>query len=441
MKKIYSSVSEEELAALHMQIDTHCKGTVNLDELVSFLLSKIEAYEALDYMHHSFPKPFQRVPMDFEQLVTGGTDGSLRVWFPNNPSCIETLKGHDKPITNLMQSIQVENIGQAPITSICYNIHNNELVLANSDITKCLGEGTDVFRESLTSHEKPLCCALYHSFFKRVISCCQKGEVTVWDILTGNAVMQFQVTPSKTNRHTFMSFDGQQQSLITVCQDGKLRRWNFSNGKELAVHPVTVQKDAKADTATLLTSADGYIYAWSVICTGGLLGKFRAVKDDEAVITTMSTDVNEEILLTGDSTGRICRWDIRRFGFKRQANNGPFEKRNGWLVSLCPPPLLESWQAHPTAVVSVECDPACTNIITAGLDCNVCRWTNKGICIGVFGKDRWDTTQLHPKEDPDEEQTENSDTDELFSVKRIPASPYGPNVGHNNNAIPVMWST
>lgn len=847
MKKIYSSVSEEELAALYMQIDTHCKGTVNLDELVSFLLSKIEAYEALDYMHHSFPKPFQRVPMDcqssivglvfqplkddmkyyysadfrcvvrpykkgqylsmtsngtlsiwndtfensrklslwtrenalpfshikkmcvrsmeyirelkqlvvanttqelifydcrllpvhievkyalvvdedqmttmnywsngtkavfsygdvagfltffishdvkkhglfchkafekislqkyptvyvstlirhdsrnfqcmkvhafndvcsqiryfpslhsiaicgnsfktmvvlglpkptetdvskeffnsegifdfftcveyapaVEQLVTGGTDGSLRVWFPSNPSCIETLKGHDKPITNLMyntkdqilislsedknvrvwsevgwlcrQSIQVENIGQAPITSICYNIHNNELVLANSDITKCLGEGTDVFRESLTSHEKPLCCALYHSFFKRVISCCQKGEVTVWDILTGNAVMQFQVTPSKTNRHTFMSFDGQQQSLITVCQDGKLRRWNFSNGKELAVHPVTVQKyvtaivcienrmfvsgrdskvifdldiegydngllkhaylkditsmdahgdrlitassngniiiwdhkngdvlcwidastsprtrmagesaqglreilpvqnntskskgtgrestnstapteiqmytsplivclktrDAKADTATLLTSADGYIYAWSVICTGGLLGKFRAVKDDVAVITTMSTDVNEEILLTGDSTGRICRWDIRRFGFKRQANNGPFEKRNGWLVSLCPPPLLESWQAHPTAVVSVECDPACTNIITAGLDCNVCQWTNKGICIGVFGKDRWDTTQLHPKEDPDEGQTENSDTDELFSVKRIAASP------------------
>lgn len=847
MKKMYNSVSEEELAALHMQIDTHCKGTVNLDELVSFLLSKIEAYEALDYMHHSFPKPFQRVPMDsqssivglvflplkddmknyysadfrgvvrpykkgqylsmtsngtlsiwadtfensrklslwtrentlpfshvkkmcvrsmeyirelkqlvvsnstrelifydcrllpvhievkyalvvdedqmttmnywsngtkavfsfgdvagfltffishdvkkhglfchkaFEkislqkyptvyvstlirhessnfqcmkvhafndvcsqiryfpslhsiaicgnsfktmvvvalpkptetdvskefynseaifdfftcveyapavaQLVTGGTDGSLRVWFPNNTSCIETLKGHDKPITNLMyntkdqmlislsedknvrvwsevgwlcrQSIQVENIGESPITSMCYNIHNNELVLANSDITKCLGEGTDVFRESLTSHEKPLCCVLYHSFFKRVISCCQKGEVTVWDILTGNAVVQFEVTSSNTNGHTFMSFDEQQQSLITVCQDGKLRRWNFSNGKELGVHPVTVQKyvtaivcikdrvfvsgrdskvifdldiegyesrllkhaylkdissmdahgdrlitassngniiiwdhnngdvlccidastsprtrmagenaqglreilpfqnstskskatgrgstkskalteigvnisplivclktrEAKADTATLLTSADGYIYAWSVVCTGGLLGKFRAVKDDAAVITTMSTDINEQILLTGDSTGRICRWDTQRFGFKRHANNGPFEDRNGWRVSLCSPPLLESWQAHPTAVVSVECDPAGTNVITAGLDCNVCRWTNKGTCIGVFGKDRWDTTQLHPEEDLDEEQAENSDTDEFFYVKRIPASP------------------
>ncbi|XP_073351038.1 cilia- and flagella-associated protein 337-like [Pagrus major] len=282
-----------------------------------------------------------------KQLVTGGTDGSLRVWFPNHTVCIESLKGHVKPITNLMyntkdqivislsedknvrvwseigwlcrQSIQVENIGQSPITSMCYNIHNNELVLANSDITKCLGKGTDVFHESLTSHEKPLCCALYHSFFKRVISCCQNGVVTVWDILTGNAVMQFKVIPKNTNGRTFMSFDGQQQSLITVFQDGKVRRWNFSNGKKLSVHPVTVQKEAKADTATLLTSDDGYIYAWSVVCTGGLLGKFRAVKDDAAVITTMSTDVNEQILLTGDSTGRICLWDIQRFGFKRQS--------------------------------------------------------------------------------------------------------------------------
>uniref|UniRef100_A0A671WUW0 Uncharacterized protein n=1 Tax=Sparus aurata TaxID=8175 RepID=A0A671WUW0_SPAAU len=169
------------------------------------------------------------------QLVTGGTDGSLRVWFPNNTSCIETLKGHDKPITNLMYNTKDQMLISlsedknvrvwSEVGWLCRQI------LANSDITKCLGEGTD-----------PLCCVLYHSFFRRVISCCQKGEVTVWDILTGNAVVQFEVTSSNTNGRTFMSFDEQQQSLITVCQDGKLRRWNFSNGKELGVHPVTVQK-------------------------------------------------------------------------------------------------------------------------------------------------------------------------------------------------------
>lgn len=51
------------------------------------------------------------------------------------------------------------------------------------------------------------------------------------------------------------------------------------------------------DSATLLTSADGYIYAWFVICKGSLLVKFRAVNHDDAVITTMSTDASEQTLL------------------------------------------------------------------------------------------------------------------------------------------------
>ncbi|XP_071326536.1 WD repeat-containing protein on Y chromosome-like [Trachinotus anak] len=515
-----------------------------------------------------------------ERLITGGTDGLLRLWVPHNTTrCKLVLKGHAKAITHIMfnhsdkifvslsadmnarvwseegwmcrQSFQVSGMGRAPISSVCYNTHNNELIFANSNIGKCIGRGTDIFQNMLTSHDKPVCSALYHSIFKQVISVCQNGVVRVWDILTGKTVMQFKVSRDKHMGLTAMSFDEAQRRLITVSQDGKVRLWNFNSGTELAVLPVTVPREVTAivcinnrmfvsarnskiifdldmegdahrflehkylddvssldvhentlitassngniviwdadtakvlywingsvsprtnwpdkraqgrtgipadlkkpkniidaeriplhkkstcltgakttvctsplikclrtrvvslGTATLLTSADGYIYAWSVISKGGLIGKFRAVNDEGAVITTMSTDVSEQILLTGDNTGRIYLWDIQRFGIKTQADKGPFENTNGRQVSLCPPPLLGSWQAHSKGVVSVISDPTCKNIITAGLDNNVRLWTDTGSCIGVFGRDQWDSTPFCPEENADQEQAERPRT-------------------------------
>lgn len=64
-----------------------------------------------------------------------------------------------------------------------------------------------------------------------------------------------------------------------------------------------------------------------------MLAKFRAVTDEGAVITTTSTDVNKQILLTGNSTGKIYLWDIREFGFKK-ASKGPFKDINRWGMSF-----------------------------------------------------------------------------------------------------------
>ena len=185
-------------------------------------------------------------------LVTGGTDGILRASYPyDNVHCKKTVMGHVKPIRHItlnirnkivysisvdnnvglwseetwvcLQSIQVQGMRQAPISSVCYNMYNNELVLANSDIGAFLGRGTDLFIEMLTSHDKPLCSVLYHSIFKQVISICQNGVVKVWDILTGKAIMQFKVTPDQHVGFTAIAFDGSQRRLITVSNDRKVR--------------------------------------------------------------------------------------------------------------------------------------------------------------------------------------------------------------------------
>lgn len=61
-------------------------------------------------------------------------------------------------------------------------------------------------------------------------------------------------------------------------------------------------------TAALLSSCmDGYIYAWSIHGSGGLLGKFPVDIEDkgDVVVGAMATDENDWILVTGDCKGHI----------------------------------------------------------------------------------------------------------------------------------------
>lgn len=525
-----------------------------------------------------------------ERLLTGGRDGILRVWRPHRTTCEKTLRGHAKPITHIrvnrkerifvslsddknvrvwsenawvcLQSLHVHHMGKCPVSSMCYNVYNNELVLANTGIAKCLGRGTEVFESAITSHDKPLCGVLYHDVFKQILSAGENGVVTVWDILTGKAVIEFKVTPNEHVMVTAMAFDYPQRRLITASYDRKLRVWNFNSGAELGVFPVTMQnevtgivcinnsvfvcernsniiydldinghdnkyleydylndifsmdghsttlvassvngniavwnvetskvifwlntsvspqvhmapkehqgrtgflhgdhshkkesdsiaghvcettadltnteveisllviclktREVNVNTATLLTSANGYIYAWSVISEGGLLGKFREMENEGTFITTMSTDAKEQILLTGDNTGMIFLWDIQGFGYKTEDDKGPFEDINGWCVSLCPPPLLRSWQCHLSGVVSVLCDPPCKNVITGGLDCNLQLWTNTGISIGLFGKDEWDDKIRNSQTQPSESLESLSPNSQIQNVDDLSAKP------------------
>ncbi|KAM6927300.1 WD repeat-containing protein on Y chromosome-like [Xenentodon cancila] len=248
--------------------------------------------------------------------------------------------------TSDRESFVVDCLEPNPISTVCYNIQNNMLVLANKNIAKCLGKGTDMERVT----EKKQCVDSPNQKVKRVdlkMSICQK-------VYTSTIVVSL--------------------------------------------------KTRKADerTATLLISVDGNIFSWSVGRNAELMGKFKAVESDHAFITAMSTDEREKTLLTGDSTGRVCLWDIQDFGFRTENDSRPLESLNRCNVSRSPPPLLISWQASTSAIVSVVCDPACKKVFTGGLDHNVKLWTNKGDCVGIFGKDLWNSSsakKAHPAEE------------------------------------------
>ncbi|XP_028293692.1 WD repeat-containing protein on Y chromosome-like [Gouania willdenowi] len=465
-------------------------------------------------------------------LVTGGTDGVMRIWSPNKKSkCIKELKAQDTKITHLVynieegvilsisvdmkvcvwretqwvctQTISPEGMKIEPCSTITYNLYNNELFLANSEIARCPGKGTKPLKKSVPSHLTPICSVIYHQDTQQVVSVSVGGLVTVWNLVTERAVMQLKATFDNSEGHTAFLFDESQRKLITVSPDGKVRTWSFHNGHQLPIlyptlpnestgfvcknnrlfvsvknnpnlfvldiegedhrilnhgllkdivaidthqeHLITASSegnvviwDVKTEevcfciiggvfpqgfvateeyqgyrdtlsastlyfarsstrttvnktsylvkclktreeslhTATLLTTSEGYICAWSL--KRGLLVKFLAVTEEGATITSWSTDPTEHTLITGDSTGKVCLWDIQTFALEGHPIQGPFLTMGKYSVSVCPPRQPNAWQVERSPVKSVVCDEDCKKFIVAGMMGKLTVFTNTG---------------------------------------------------------------
>ncbi|XP_070402661.1 WD repeat-containing protein on Y chromosome-like [Nothobranchius furzeri] len=471
-------------------------------------------------------------------IVTGGEDGKLRLWKNDGSGkLIRTLQKHTARISHLLhnpreqviisvsadqnmcvwseydwvckQSFRADHLKRDPITSVYLNTYNNELIVSNTDMAKTLGRGTNLYQETMTSHNMPLCGALYDSAFNQVLSICQKGEVKTWDLLTGEAVMQFSTRPDKPVGQTILTFDDSGRKIITMSDDLTVRLWNFYSGQEItarevklpnqatcivcrkgkmfisvkksnnilivdyrgfkktylehrfledvckmefhgdkliaissggsvvvwdvnafehennlesnqtsrkeAVEPICLKlslqpcsrdklirdgeckpegkdtfhigpivslraRDGSKGAATLLMAVDGSIYALSTTASSGVVGKFEATEKNRATITCMTVDEGNATLLTGDSTGKVCIWDINKFCVEVKTNN---ER------SVSPPPLVRAWNAGVSMLVSIIYFSADQRVITASHDQNLTLWTYCGENIGVFGRHNW----------------------------------------------------
>ncbi|XP_062316476.1 WD repeat-containing protein on Y chromosome-like [Osmerus eperlanus] len=153
-------------------------------------------------------------------------------------------------------------MSRLPISSIHYNRDTNILVLATSLIGVLHGavEHVDTSQKLKTSHEHSLCTALYNKNFKLVVSGCHNGVVSVWDILTGEKVMQFQTSPERPAEVTAMAFDAPKRRLITGSKDGIVRLWNFNNGALLLTLPML---DDNEVTGIIYINQRIYVSGWS----------------------------------------------------------------------------------------------------------------------------------------------------------------------------------
>ncbi|XP_059569036.1 EF-hand calcium-binding domain-containing protein 8 [Alligator mississippiensis] len=279
-------------------------------------------------------------------LVTGGLDPLIRIWNPyvtNSP--ITVMKGHVTAVTHVivsgyrntilsiskdkniriwdlldhfcLQSIPSRSIslGNCPIIGVYYNELNNVLICTTTSIgiLYAAAELMEGSGSEITSHDQPLCAALYNKNFQQVVSSCYGGVVRVWDIMTGQKMMQFKASEGKQTEVTAMAFDGAERRLITGLKDGTIKFWNFNNGDCLLELP---RLDKTEISGILYINQKIYVSGWSKRVAWYLDGKAGEVFEHKHWKCYHSEDIfsmdmhNNKLLVTASCDGDVVIWNI-----------------------------------------------------------------------------------------------------------------------------------
>ncbi|KAJ3193189.1 WD40 repeat domain 95 [Irineochytrium annulatum] len=153
------------------------------------------------------------------QLISLSEDKAIKIWNVRNLNCLQTLmdKVPHRP----------ENI----ISSIYFDATNRQLITGSNKLeTWPLYKNT---RHAIArSHDAGLVAAMFNENFHQVVSGCQNGTVSIWDLASGDKIFQFHNAHGKLEI-TSMCFDLTGRRLITGSRDGVVKMWNFNNGQIL----------------------------------------------------------------------------------------------------------------------------------------------------------------------------------------------------------------
>ncbi len=208
-------------------------------------------------------------------LVSGGYDAMVRVWNPyvtTQPVII--LHGHKSPVEHVVinsvkehvisiaenKEIRVHDLttqtciqtffrkmlpdmGPRMVTAAMFQETRQALLFATTTLAVLQHKEEEV--QQLHSHKNPVTIALYNPLFHQVVSACVESLVCVWNVYTGEKVMQFKAHKVRTNGRTMsvevtaMTFDPTYRRLITASRGGSVKLWNFNNGSCLRELPLS----------------------------------------------------------------------------------------------------------------------------------------------------------------------------------------------------------
>ncbi|KAK3091806.1 hypothetical protein FSP39_022754 [Pinctada imbricata] len=284
---------------------------------------------------------------DNNVLVTGGMDYLIRIWNPYvNSKPVVVLKGHTKPINHVIinsprnQIISVDKgknikvfsmkdqtcvqqlsgrivkLGPTAISSVCFNPATQKLVLATSQIEILERSEEDEKCIEVYSHRRPVTAALYNPVFKTVVSACRGSVISVWELKTGEKVIQFVNAHKIVERGveypveiTTMTFDGPCRRLITGARDGSVKVWNFNNGACLQQFDVP---GGLTITSIVSTHHRIYITGWCqlvhIYVDGGGEEYRKNWRNRHTDDILCMSHMNPNIMATGSYNGDVIIW-------------------------------------------------------------------------------------------------------------------------------------
>ncbi|XP_073166758.1 cilia- and flagella-associated protein 337-like isoform X2 [Lepidochelys kempii] len=219
------------------------------------------------------------------------------------------------------------------------------------------------------------------------------GQLHKEDILTVDYCPSLGLLASASFDGEIIVWDVESQSVYLYLRQTQPERSHPPVDKLLFLQHRSLGGVSK-DSAILVSSDAGSLRWWSVFAEQRQFGFYYAPATEDVAVTGLSTNQMNSVLVSGDTGGFIQVWDISDYGLSPRTQ-GSLEK----------PPLLCSWRAHNSIVVSVEhfMFGSDSFILSGSSDRSARLWTPDGKFVGTFGQEkRWDlknpSTFAHPKD-------------------------------------------
>ncbi|XP_076007836.1 cilia- and flagella-associated protein 337 [Genypterus blacodes] len=276
-----------------------------------------------------------------KRLITAAQNGTIKVW-----NLLNGLNLH-----------KLEPISDSKVTGVVC-LHDNKLLtvgwsqrIAQYDIAgaKDLYVKADMSWKSRGVHRSDILAVCQCSVMEVIATASHDGEVIVWRLDTQGPLVHLQVDA---------------QDGVVPPVDGLLFLQRRAGDRKLR------------NRGVLVSSQAGWLCFWSISTHTHTYGRFYAPQQPGERVLSLSTDqTKNNILVSGDTTGRLQVWDISSY-----ALDAPHEAA---------PPLLRCWKAHQGALLCVEVLEAADAlfVLAASAEGSAGLWTLDGDHVGSFGQE------------------------------------------------------
>uniref|UniRef100_A0A8C5R5F8 EF-hand domain-containing protein n=1 Tax=Leptobrachium leishanense TaxID=445787 RepID=A0A8C5R5F8_9ANUR len=275
------------------------------------------------------------------KLITGARNGTLKVWNIQNGHNLHRLQPVEEAEVTCVLPLRDQTF-----LSVGWN---RKIVLYDITNVENLYVSADAMWRGGHPHKEDILTADFCPSLGLLVTGSFDGEIIVWNVETQRVYLYLRKCPHN--------------------------RPNPPVDKVLFLHHRASLKDA----AILISSEAGTLRWWSVFAHQKTFGYFYAPNKTDESVFGLSSCENDNLLVSGDTSGFIHVWDVSQYGLR--AIDQLREDR---------PPLLFSFKAHDGTIVSVESFLLDSEhfIVSGSSDRTARLWTQDGKCVGTFGQSK-----------------------------------------------------
>lgn len=336
---------------------------------------------AIDFRFTDAHKDNKLTAMAFDatgrRLITGCSDGTLRVWNYSNGHMLKELTSPTED-----EVTAVVHTGASNHKRIAAVGWNRMLTFWDDDHLK-----SAPCSRQLKGHSADVLCLAQEA--PTVLATGDfDGVIIVWNVESG--AVRHRLTPPPPPAA------GADADKYAPATDRAAESICFVSTKARGDRVPDMPKEFGAAPPPLVLAAsyaDGHVRLWNVT-EGRCVGDFHAGHRAGEGVLSIASDPSGTRLVTGDSVGRIRLWDIGALmnGIVEDAAAGI---SGNDIFGRGDVELLGYWQAHKTGscVNSVRfftLDGAGAFFLTAAEDMDVHVWSDEGLHVGTYGRVKFD---------------------------------------------------